>query len=166
MGVIGCARADSNTSQAKAAESGSPVRNFCVIFNVLVFLIPECGVKGRRSSSRPQGPCRTGPRQVAGWLRFGTERFLREKVAAELPALHSSSLCRRGNGRWTHLPRRGKLRRLQPAHGERLQVAGARPGRQQLREMHSTPSVGRQVWPPRARLWLGDSEQSGGHLGK
>src|SRR5258705_12475230 len=32
--AVGCARADSNTSQAKAVKNRSLVRNRCVIFNV------------------------------------------------------------------------------------------------------------------------------------
>src|SRR5712671_3370141 len=40
--TIGWARADSNTRQTTAAESGSLVRNLSVIFNVLLSIIPEC----------------------------------------------------------------------------------------------------------------------------
>src|SRR5439155_23316695 len=39
--AIGWARADSNTRQTTAAESGSLVRNLCAIFNVLLSIIPE-----------------------------------------------------------------------------------------------------------------------------
>jgi len=38
LGVPGCANADSNTRQARAAKNGSLVRNVCVVFNVLVFI--------------------------------------------------------------------------------------------------------------------------------
>jgi len=43
MGAIGWARADSNTRQVKAAKNGSLVRRLCVIINVVVSIIPECG---------------------------------------------------------------------------------------------------------------------------
>src|SRR5258705_5015736 len=41
VGVIGCAGADSNTREAKAAKSGS-LRDRCVIFNLVVSMITEC----------------------------------------------------------------------------------------------------------------------------
>src|SRR5258708_31932197 len=107
---------DADTREAKAARNDSPVRDLCVIFNVMVSIIPECGVEGHRGSSRPQGTCRTGLRPVAGWPRFEIERFPRGKAVAGLPALHSSLLCRLGNGRCTPLLKRARLRRIQVAH--------------------------------------------------
>jgi len=115
------------------------------------------GVEGRRCSSRPEGLVELD--RDSRWLASIWDRaFSAGKAVAGLPALHSSLLCRRGNDRWTPLRQRGRLRRLQFARGVHLRVAGARPGRQRLREMHLTPFVGKQVWPPRARRWLGDSE--------
>src|SRR5258707_1378537 len=69
VGVIGCARADSITRQAKAAESGNPVRNLCVIFNVLGSLFFDqlsyflsSGIAIRNMRKQPRHPPAERPR--------------------------------------------------------------------------------------------------------